>query len=1154
MKQITEQLSENNSNSEAIQSKIIGTLTEMNKNLEKMNKKIGQSNGTKTKTKISTSLKKSVQDLTRAPVEMLKAPFEGVSKSMKDVRDSFKSGVGKIFQGKSEKKQADLMQSLLDVSKSGFSKLHTAFAKLKDAIVGNDLKRAEQERERMDVLEDIASSSASVQVTNKSSESGEFGGIFSKGLKAVAGLSAGAIAAPLITLKSFFSELKIQTQKLDKLLRGGLGKIFSPITRFFNAIANSKVIQGISKVFNNTVKPFFTQLGKFFGLLDKAGKTAGIFGKIMTVAGNIGKILGKIFYPITVLIGLFNFVKGFIDGYSEGGLLEGIKKGAEKAFDAIIGSFAKLLADAASFVFDILGFDNFSQTLTDQVDSVFGGLFDSFGGILDIIKGIFTFDLETIKSGITATLGGLVDIITSPIDLAWAFIQDLFSFVGIELPSFDLGKLIKDVASSIGSFVKGVFDNVTKFFTSPFKTIKNTVETLFSGTVDLLMAPFRGIFKILENIFNFDFVGAIKKIPGVGAVMKFIGGIFGGGKDKKEGKEQPIDNEARQNRVSEIESIVESNQRRFRFNKEQIQNLENGAKLSIRDPETGESREATPEQRQEYISKLIQEQESLQEQTSPLLKEYKQLTKQVDKTAEEGDAKNKIQKLVQDILGFPMRIVKKAINKVKSWLNPTWFLDKGKNEEGEGDGKNKILGLIQDILGFPFTLAKGAIDKVLGFFGMGGDSEEGEDNNKSLISDILSIPLLPFKIVKTAVDTVLGFFGAGGGDDSEEGESNNKSLINNILSIPLLPFKIVKNAVDTVLGFFGIGKDSGGDNSEGESNNKTLIEDILSIPLLPFNIVRGAVKKVLGFFGMGDDSDGEGDNKSLIDDILSIPLLPFKIVKNAVDTVLGWFGGGSDTEEGEGGGKKNFFSSLWSGITGWIMSLFGVDADQIEGISITDVFQILIDGIKDFFGGLFDFMPSMDDIKNAALDFLPNWMRPKSQQERADKAAKKLENRGEVTREEVLEAKTEEELDALAKRADKNSLRYGYNDAMRDIERILAAEDMSMRKGSGGFRNFGRGSLAMLHGKEAVIPYESGAGQILQTFNEALQKPTPSTGVSLNAVSAENTALNQAAQAPVVVAPQSGGNTTTNNRTSVTVAQTNHIDATMRSAVMGNAF
>ena len=526
---------------------------------------------------------------------------------------------------------------------------------------------------------------------------------------------------------------------------------------------------------------------------------------------------------------------------------------------------------------------------------------------------------------------------------------------------------------------------------------------------------------------------------------------------------------------------------------------------------------------------------------------------------------------IMSIILWPKRAFDNIVGMIDFLLS--FFRKEEENTEGENEAKqNTMMASFKDLLSLPIDILRGVIDTVLGWFGLGGDGGSGEVDSQptedpSLIKKILSIPLIPINMAKNAVNAVLGWFGIGDGGDGEDSAggdaaSEEPGLIKKILSIPLLPLKIAKSAVDTVLGFFGVGDGGDGEDSAGDSEDPGLVKKILSLPLLPFKIVKNAVDTVLGFFGLGDgDSESpdqpEPTDNGLLANILSIPFLPFNMAMKAVDTVLGWFGIDSGEGEGEGDKKKGFFQSLWDGLIGWVMSIFGVDPENMEGFSLQDIFQILIDGVKSFFGGIFDFIPSMESIKEAAFDFLPDWMKPKNVQEKADEAAERIGNKtdGSVTRADILAARGDEEaIEALIEKAKNDSGGwYGPKKARRDVERILAAEDMSYRQGSGGFRNFGRGSLAMLHGEEAIIPRSSGAGRLLESFDDFLTS-SPSTGDDITAMASSREAMrSMASQQPVVIQSENRGDSPT-NITNVSYSETNHIDETMRSVVFANAF
>ena len=244
----------------------------------------------------------------------------------------------------------------------------------------------------------------------------------------IAGILAGIGLAAFAMISSFFAQLTKEVKFLDKLMKGGLSKAFSPISKFFDSLGGKfkatklgktidafldtvknlfkvsdvkgfkglavfedlqktfgsatrpiiKIVDGI-KDFGKNVKNIFSTIKT--GLSSMKGFMAG-FEPIMKFAKTIGSTLGKIFLPITFLMTIFDFVTGFMDGYDEGGVLGGLEGGITKVFQGIIGMPLDLLKKGVGYILGFFGFDNakaaldkfsFSDLIGDLIGSIFDG-------------------------------------------------------------------------------------------------------------------------------------------------------------------------------------------------------------------------------------------------------------------------------------------------------------------------------------------------------------------------------------------------------------------------------------------------------------------------------------------------------------------------------------------------------------------------------------------------------------------------------------------------------------------------------------------------------------------------------------------------------------------------------------------------------------
>ena len=291
------------------------------------------------------------------------------------------------------------------------------------------------------------------------------------GLSKLLGLGLGLLLAPFVAFVDFLGQLGIELNfftkgkagawlkdvKLrfknffvdifDKLKKSKLGKF---ITGIVDKLKNSKLFKSISSLFQKVFgagKGFFSRLSGIFKSIVKFA-TGGPFKAIMKFAGAIGRILGKVFLPITILMSIFDFVKGFMRGYEEDGIIGGIKEGFNDLFDGLVGGLLRVLMWIPTKIAEWLGLDKVSKEIGKQTEKMISAVKKAFGGIVDLLVGIFTWDTQKMKEGLTAIWESIVDLVMAPFSLIGSFIEDIFDI--------DLDELFAPITDA--------FENINKWF------------------------------------------------------------------------------------------------------------------------------------------------------------------------------------------------------------------------------------------------------------------------------------------------------------------------------------------------------------------------------------------------------------------------------------------------------------------------------------------------------------------------------------------------------------------------------------------------------------------------------------------------------------------------------------------------------------------
>ena len=190
---------------------------------------------------------------------------------------------------------------------------------------------------------------------------------------------------------------------------GKLGKILGTLAKPFKAIGN--IVKSIKDYVLAPMKSVGAVLAPLKSMMPSGGGSKimkpamGVIKRVMSIMRSVGKaafmfgkVLGRLFLPITVLMSVFDTFKGALSGfdkYKDKGFLEGIIGGLfggiSGLLTGLIGMPLDLLKDGISWIASKLGFENFSEQLdsfsfSDMIGNLFTSITDTIIGFIGSIK------------------------------------------------------------------------------------------------------------------------------------------------------------------------------------------------------------------------------------------------------------------------------------------------------------------------------------------------------------------------------------------------------------------------------------------------------------------------------------------------------------------------------------------------------------------------------------------------------------------------------------------------------------------------------------------------------------------------------------------------------------------------------------------------
>ena len=454
---------------------------------------------------------------------MASATFEDVIQRMKDEGDlNRNSGLNSIKSVKTEY-LASMLESFQTIAENTSRMVEV----MMDSMLFDKQNAKREELEALKEKDKKAGETVGAAGTVEDESKGLFDSL--KDMNGGFGSILGTAILAAVTAYALDIDKYFRTVMLGKSIKS-LGNIITGISKFATKVA------AYFRLFGKDGSGFLKNIGKIF---QKIGKSIKFVGKIFKSVGTfidtifvgpfrmIGKLISPIlkFAPkllsvfktipvvgqlIAILFGVFDFVSGFIEGFSSKGendtrsigqkALDGLSAGLIKLVKGIFIVPLDLLKDGVSWLAKKMGFENFSVALDgfsfndtfDKILKVFSNLFSSEPEegyfsitkfISDQIDSLFKF-FDTLEmpdpiQALKTFLGNTIDLLINPVDYIYnrvlkPAIDGIASLFGsgfempemdLSLPSFDI-PAPGDILATVGSKINDVFQSLAESIAS----------------------------------------------------------------------------------------------------------------------------------------------------------------------------------------------------------------------------------------------------------------------------------------------------------------------------------------------------------------------------------------------------------------------------------------------------------------------------------------------------------------------------------------------------------------------------------------------------------------------------------------------------------------------------------------------------------------
>ena len=252
---------------------------------------------------------------------------------------------------------------------------------------------------------------------------------------------------------SFFEESEIgkKLKGIGTFISDTVSRFVEPFKDAFKALGGDGIIMKIV----GSIKDFFSGIGAYFDDFAK-------------VFGAVSKIVTKIAFPLQIIMGLWDTVKGAMEGYEKEGIFGAIQGGITGLINGVFMSFFDLIKDGISWILGAIGFDDAEKFLDSFTFS------DLFSSLMDKIF----HPIRTLQEAFDGL--DLAALIFEPMSKAWTFLNE-----------------------SLGGIPQKIVDNIKLYIMDPLANVFAPVVNMFKDMAGKVI----GFFK------DFSIPGVSIKIP-----------------------------------------------------------------------------------------------------------------------------------------------------------------------------------------------------------------------------------------------------------------------------------------------------------------------------------------------------------------------------------------------------------------------------------------------------------------------------------------------------------------------------------------------------------------------------------------------------------------------------------------------------------------